>query len=330
VMGIFPPTKTYEIEESMGDICKICFSVQGRVMTIDHGFRMSKGGRYPVQFSKLEFAPLLDGSLNYDVGTYSAAKGKSQPHPPVSEGKVPVQSYVGSKVIFFDPVDRTIVVYNEDFKKKDFPGGQHEPGETPVDTAIRELREELGVSIYAEQLVYLGRSDEKGPTGGMEEFWARSFVYGCILPAALKGHGKLEFIPCPQTMKFVGLKTSVYQTWFVRILKDIAECVGGVTQLQYMLTNEGPIPPGDRPWYRRHVSSKRQVEEFWRGTKFYEKLYRLPEIDSCKHIKCTCAWTVRIDGEIVMEHQPRKEMERSHRTKTIAMLLGVRVSREKI
>ena len=37
-----------------------------------------------------------------------------------------------------------------------FPGGKPEPGETSVETAIREVREEIGVSLKAKQLTQLG------------------------------------------------------------------------------------------------------------------------------------------------------------------------------
>jgi 8-oxo-dGTP diphosphatase len=51
-----------------------------------------------------------------------------------------------------------------------FPGGRSEAGETPAATAVRELREEIGVSVQPEDLKVLREETRQG-AGGEHKFF---------------------------------------------------------------------------------------------------------------------------------------------------------------
>src|SRR5690625_2760962 len=61
-----------------------------------------------------------------------------------------------STVVFRDAQGQVLTVRKHGTDKFMFPGGKPEPGETSVETAIREVREEIGVSLKAKQLTQLG------------------------------------------------------------------------------------------------------------------------------------------------------------------------------
>lgn len=57
------------------------------------------------------------------------------------------RAFVAAGVLFFDDVDRVMLVeptYKDDW---DLPGGYVESGETPAQAAAREVREELGIAV---------------------------------------------------------------------------------------------------------------------------------------------------------------------------------------
>lgn len=62
------------------------------------------------------------------------------------------------------------------------PGGKPEPGESPVECAIREVREELGVSLAAGDLVYLG--DVTAPAANEPDHLVEAWVFRCTRPIA--------------------------------------------------------------------------------------------------------------------------------------------------
>jgi 8-oxo-dGTP diphosphatase len=55
------------------------------------------------------------------------------------------RSYVAAGVLFFDDTDRILLVQPTYKDHWDIPGGYVETGETPAQTAAREVREELGI-----------------------------------------------------------------------------------------------------------------------------------------------------------------------------------------
>jgi 8-oxo-dGTP diphosphatase len=67
------------------------------------------------------------------------------------------------------------------------PGGKIEPGELPADALCRELEEEVGLHVGADQLIFVGRYDgpavnEPGCTVIAHAF--RLFVHGPVTAAA--------------------------------------------------------------------------------------------------------------------------------------------------
>ncbi len=98
-----------------------------------------------------EITPLLDSKkLGKDVfDTWIDLKNGSQVH---TKGEGNPRHYCS----FFLPYDRKKgMIYLGHHKKADDwipPGGHIEPGETPSDTAVREMKEELGVVITKDML----------------------------------------------------------------------------------------------------------------------------------------------------------------------------------
>lgn len=61
-----------------------------------------------------------------------------------------------SAVVMRDPQGRVLNVRKRGTASLMLPGGKHEPGEDPRDTAVREFSEELGVSLDVSRLRDLG------------------------------------------------------------------------------------------------------------------------------------------------------------------------------
>lgn len=64
---------------------------------------------------------------------------------------------VSCGVVILDAAGRVFLAHATDTTHWDIPKGQGEPGETPADAALRELREETGIELAAARLVDLGR-----------------------------------------------------------------------------------------------------------------------------------------------------------------------------
>ncbi len=76
----------------------------------------------------------------------------------------------------------------------EFPGGKVEPGEDPIDALIREIREELGVSIAVGQEI-VGPDEGEWPIhqGHRMRVWTATITQG--VPAPLEDHDELRWLP---------------------------------------------------------------------------------------------------------------------------------------
>ncbi|KVA74493.1 NUDIX hydrolase [Burkholderia ubonensis] len=64
---------------------------------------------------------------------------------------------VSCGVVILDAAGRVFLAHATDTTHWDIPKGQGEPGEAPIDAALRELLEETGIALAPERLVDLGR-----------------------------------------------------------------------------------------------------------------------------------------------------------------------------
>ncbi|QTO44773.1 NUDIX hydrolase [Burkholderia latens] len=64
---------------------------------------------------------------------------------------------VSCGVVMLDGAGRVFLAHATDTTHWDIPKGQGEPGETPAEAALRELREETGIELDAARLIDLGR-----------------------------------------------------------------------------------------------------------------------------------------------------------------------------
>lgn len=61
-----------------------------------------------------------------------------------------------SAVVIRDPHGRLLTVRKRGTERFMFPGGKPEPGESPLQTAVREAAEEVGLHLAPERLRFLG------------------------------------------------------------------------------------------------------------------------------------------------------------------------------
>lgn len=82
------------------------------------------------------------------------------PHPAAASAAGPDGDAIRvSAVVMAGPDGRVLTVRKAGTAAFMFPGGKHEPGERPLDTAVRETGEETGLRLRPEDLVHLGAWD---------------------------------------------------------------------------------------------------------------------------------------------------------------------------
>ncbi len=74
----------------------------------------------------------------------------------MSEERPVIPVITVAAIVFRDDADRVLSVRKRGTTRFMLPGGKLEPGETPVQAAVREIGEELGVVVAAGELTLFG------------------------------------------------------------------------------------------------------------------------------------------------------------------------------
>ena len=82
-----------------------------------------------------------------------------------------------SAVIFRDVNDKVLTVRKRGTEKFMFPGGKPELGESVLDTAIREVKEEIGIGLEAKQLTQIGVFEAPAANEAKHTVVATVFTY---------------------------------------------------------------------------------------------------------------------------------------------------------
>lgn len=82
-----------------------------------------------------------------------------------------------SAVVFRDVNDKVLTVRKRGTEKFMFPGGKPELGESVLDTAIREVKEEIGIGLEAKQLTQIGVFEAPAANEAKHTVVATVFTY---------------------------------------------------------------------------------------------------------------------------------------------------------
>ena len=82
-----------------------------------------------------------------------------------------------SAVVFRDVNDKVLTVRKRGTEKFMFPGGKPELGESALDTAIREAKEEIGIGLEAKQLTQIGVYEAPAANEAKHTVVATVFTY---------------------------------------------------------------------------------------------------------------------------------------------------------
>lgn len=82
-----------------------------------------------------------------------------------------------SAVVFRDVNDKVLTVRKRGTEKFMFPGGKPELGESALDTAIREVKEEIGIGLDANQLTQIGVFEAPAANEAKHTVVATVFTY---------------------------------------------------------------------------------------------------------------------------------------------------------
>ncbi len=92
--------------------------------------------------------------------------------------------------VIFNDDSRVLVVRKRDAAKFTLPGGKLEDGETALEAAIREIREELGLDLEPADLEELGSVEGFAANEVGEPI--RSTIFTCRYVGASSAHGEIE------------------------------------------------------------------------------------------------------------------------------------------
>ena len=82
-----------------------------------------------------------------------------------------------SAVVFRDVNDKVLTVRKRGTEKFMFPGGKPALGESALDTAIREVKEEIGIGLEAKQLTQIGVYEAPAANEAKHTVVATVFTY---------------------------------------------------------------------------------------------------------------------------------------------------------
>jgi len=149
------------------------YRVLNKTVKIESKFSYNIGpvdDNYPVMVVNGQMDDLVFGEVISEPRKFAFPigfpTGKSLP------STIPQKSYIGSKVILGCAGLSSHYMYLERGKKMDFVGGNHEGMETPEQTLVREIQEELGCSLSNIRFLGYSEHNDKG-------VYARSYVFFC-------------------------------------------------------------------------------------------------------------------------------------------------------
>ncbi|NUL46685.1 NUDIX domain-containing protein [Cellulosimicrobium funkei] len=100
----------------------------------------------------------------------------------VPDGPSTTQPIEVAAVVLYRPDAQVLTVRKTGTSMFMFPGGKHQAGEAPLDTALRELAEETGLAVPPEDLEYLGAWDT--PAANEDGQQLHSDVFALLRPLA--------------------------------------------------------------------------------------------------------------------------------------------------
>lgn len=89
-----------------------------------------------------------------------------------------------SAVVVRRPDGRVLTVRKAGTEMFMFPGGKHDDGESPLQTAVREVQEETGLAVGPDDLVHLGAWDTAAANEAGWGLHAEVFAVAEALPAS--------------------------------------------------------------------------------------------------------------------------------------------------
>jgi len=269
----FPAVRTYDVICVKAGPVEVNMSVSRRAaitLLIDSAIRQ-EGTSYPIakERSKLMLrgvktmmsdttTKMIEGTMN--SGDIYFAPGRITARKDLIE-----RSFVGSKVIV--TVENDFLMIKDEMKPWDFVGGNKNLGETPIACAIREIYEETGREVKAEELVYLGYSEVT-----KDNEYARSFLFGMRIGNCDEWLVNDKFKRYSPNGMLSLIQQDGVQPWVFRIvayLQSICGQLGLVVQAIVWLkgfmmgrSTNGLMPAGGGPLMRKIFETHKRLRRF--------------------------------------------------------------------